>query len=90
MIRHARDPDAGAVAAPIHGAGRRAFAMMPPDRYVEPPFRRRGHARALMAALAAEALRRAARRGIGARRDGMFRGELIAGAALARLAETAR
>jgi ribosomal protein S18 acetylase RimI-like enzyme len=50
-----------ATAALIYDAERCAFAMMLLDLYVEPAFRRRGHARALMAALAAEALRQDAR-----------------------------
>jgi ribosomal protein S18 acetylase RimI-like enzyme len=49
-----------ATAGLIYDAERAAFAMMLLDLYVEPAFRRRGHARALMAALAAEALREGA------------------------------
>jgi ribosomal protein S18 acetylase RimI-like enzyme len=50
-----------ATAGLIYDAERCAFAMMLLDLYVEPAFRRRGHARALMADLAAEALRQGAR-----------------------------
>ncbi len=50
-----------ATAALIYDAERCAYAMMLLDLYVEPAFRRRGHARALMANLAAEALRQGAR-----------------------------
>lgn len=95
-----------ATAGLIYDAERGAFAMMLLDLYVEPAFRRRGHARALMADLAAEALGQGARclwwgvdegddeatlfyRSIGARREGMFSGELIEGAALATLAARA-
>ena len=47
-----------ATAAPIYDASRCAGILMLLDLYVEPHARRRGVARALMAALAAEALRR--------------------------------
>ncbi len=49
-----------ATAGPIYDAERQAEALMLLDLYVEPHARRRGLARGLMAALAAEALRRGA------------------------------
>jgi GNAT superfamily N-acetyltransferase len=73
-----------ATAGLICDAERRAVAMMRLDLCVEPAFRRRGHARAVMADLATEALRQ------DARGEGMSTGALIEGAALARLAEGAR
>ncbi len=50
-----------ATAGLIYDAARCAPALMLLDLYVEPAARRRGHARALMAALAAEALSAGAR-----------------------------
>jgi GNAT superfamily N-acetyltransferase len=92
-----------ATAAPVYDAVRHADALMLLDLYVTPEARRRGAARALMAALAAEALAQGAGclwwgvdagdddatrfyRAIGARSEGMFSGEILEGAALARLA----
>lgn len=49
-----------ATAGAIYDAGRMADAVMLLDLYVEPAYRRRGAAHALMAALAAEATRRGA------------------------------
>lgn len=96
-----------ATAGAIYDAERQADALMLLDLYVDPAFRRRGAARALMAALAAEAERRGAGclwwgvdegddeatafyRAIGAVSEGGFSGEILEGAALARLAAEAR
>ncbi|NKE48395.1 GNAT family N-acetyltransferase [Roseomonas frigidaquae] len=93
-----------ATAALIYDAERCGWAMMLLDLYVAPESRRRGLARGLMAALAAEAGRHGALclwwgvdegddeamlfyRAIGARSEGLFSGELLEGAALARLAD---
>jgi ribosomal protein S18 acetylase RimI-like enzyme len=90
----------------VYDAERSADALMLLDLYVVPAARRRGAARALMAALAAEAKRHGAGclwwgvdegddeatlfyRSVGARSEGLFSGEIIAGAALDRLAAEA-
>ena len=95
-----------ATAGAIYDAERQAEALMLLDLYVVPAARRRGAARALMAALAAEAVRRGAGclwwgvdegddeatafyRAIGAVTEGRFSGEILEGAALARLAAEA-
>jgi ribosomal protein S18 acetylase RimI-like enzyme len=92
-----------ATATAIYDAVRQADALMLLDLYVRPEARRRGVARALMAALAAEAQAQGAGclwwgvdagddeavafyRAIGARSEGMFSGQILEGAALARLA----
>lgn len=94
-----------ATATPVYDAERQADALMLLDLYVRPEARRRGVARALMAALAREAQARGAAclwwgvdegddeatafyRTIGAVSEGRFSGEIIEGAALARLAAT--
>ncbi|MBU8538773.1 GNAT family N-acetyltransferase [Falsiroseomonas tokyonensis] len=93
-----------ATAGLVYDAERCGWALMLLDLYVEPGSRRRGLARGLMAALAAEARRQGALclwwgvdqgddeatlfyRAIGARSEGLFSGELLEGAALARLAD---
>jgi len=92
-----------ATATPIYDAARQADALMLLDLYTRPEARRRGAARALMAALAREAQASGAAclwwgvdegddeallfyRAIGAVSEGRFSGEIIEGAALARLA----
>ncbi len=96
-----------ATAGFVYDAERSADALMLLDLYVVPEARRRGAARALMAALAAEATRHGAGclwwgvdegddeatlfyRAIGAVSEGRFSGEILEGAALARLAAEAR
>lgn len=94
-----------ATATPIYDAKVHGEVMMLLDLYVAPEARRQGAARALMAALAAEAQARGIEaiwwgvdegddeatlfyRAIGAESEGRFSGEILEGAALARLAAT--